>query len=231
MRIQVEDSEVTATGQHPFWVVEGVELGVRPAARHVEHDDNRGASLAGRWVDACDVRRGDIIFIRDVGPAKVRDVAQRYGTSAVCNLVVSALHTFAVGQSRILVHNKTTGRAAPRSGAALENANFAQKTFSQTFSAEGKFAGRTVEEVAADLKAGTLKAADVPVEYIVRDGKTLILNTRSAQALEQAGIPRSQWNAVNKTGDMGAEGRLTDQLGRNKLTSEGTPTVRPSGGK
>ena len=47
---------------------------------------------------------------------------------------------------------------------------------SKSAPAEGKFAGRTVGEVAADLKAGTLKAADVPVEYIVRDGKTLILN-------------------------------------------------------
>jgi hypothetical protein len=119
---------------------------------------------------------------------------------------------------------------APKSGAPVENANFAQKTFRRTFSAQGKFAGRTVGDVAADLKSGVLKPADVPVEYIVRDGNTLILNTRSTQALEQAGIPRSQWNAVNKTGDALAEGRLTDQLRRNKLTSEGTPTVRPSGG-
>jgi hypothetical protein len=112
----------------------------------------------------------------------------------------------------------------------LDGANFAQKTFKATFSAEGKFAGRGVGDVAADLRAGRLTANQVPLEYIVRDGNTLILNTRSAQALEQAGIPRSQWNAVNVTGNAQAEARLTGQLARNRLTSQGTPTVRPSNG-
>ena len=115
-------------------------------------------------------------------------------------------------------------------GAALENANYAQRTFSQSFSNGGTFAGQTIDEVAAGLRSGQLSAADVPVQYIVRDGNTLILNTRSAQALESAGIPRSQWNAVNMTGDAAAEARLTAQLQRNNLTSQGIPTVAPSGG-
>lgn len=84
--------------------------------------------------------------------------------------------------------------------------------------------------MAGDLRSGALNATEVPVEYIIRDGNTLILNTRSAQALEQAGIPRAQWNAVNVTGNIEAEARLTMQLTRNRLTSAGTPTVRPSGG-
>ncbi len=52
-------------------------------------------------------------------------------------------------------------------------------------------------------------------------------NTRSAQALEAAGIPRAQWNALNLTGDAAAEARLTGQLQRNGLTSQGMPTVTP----
>ena len=79
--------------------------------------------------------------------------------------------------------------------------------------------------MATALRSGELKPADVPIEYIVKDGNTLMLNTRSAQALEQAGIPRSQWNAVNVTGDAAAEARLAGQLQRNNLTSAGTPTV------
>ena len=79
----------------------------------------------------------------------------------------------------------------------LANANFAQRTFSQAFSSEGAFAGQTVDDVAAALRSGQMSSADVPIQYIVRDGTTLILNTRSAQALEQAGIPRAQWNAVD----------------------------------
>jgi filamentous hemagglutinin len=110
----------------------------------------------------------------------------------------------------------------------LSGASFAQKTFSQTFSADGAFAGRTIDDVAGALNRGEMSAADVPVQYIVRDGNTLILNTRSAQALEQAGIPRSQWNAIDMTGDAAAEARLTGQLQRNGLTSQGTTTVRPT---
>ena len=112
-------------------------------------------------------------------------------------------------------------------GGVLADANFAQRTFSQAFSSEGAFAGRTVEDVAAALRSGQMGAADVPVQYIIRDGNALMLNTRSAQALEAAGIPRGQWNAINVTGDAAAEARLTGQLQRNGLGSQGTPTVTP----
>ena len=124
----------------------------------------------------------------------------------------------------------TAGGAAIASEAeagVLSNANYAQRTFSQSFSDAGAFAGQTVDEVAAALRSGEIKPADVPVQYIVKDGNTLMLNTRSAQALEQAGIARSQWNAVNMTGDAAAEARLAGQLQRNNLTSAGTSTVTP----
>jgi|SRR5579864_6598923 len=75
-----------------------------------------------------------------------------------------------------------------RSTAACE-----AKTFSQFFSSQGAFAGKTVAEVADALRSGAMSTADVPVQYIVRDGNVLMLNTRSAQALEEAGIPREQW--------------------------------------
>ena len=132
--------------------------------------------------------------------------------------------------AELLSGDAAIGVDAAENAGALENANYAQKTFGNAFSDEGAFAGKNVPDVADALRSGQLQPADVPVQYIVRDGNTLILNTRSAQALEQAGIPRSQWNAVNVTGDAAAEGRLTGQLGRNGLTSQGTPTVRPSGG-
>ena len=59
------------------------------------------------------------------------------------------------------------------------------------------------------MKSGTIKASAVPIDYVVRDGNTLILNTISSQALTQAGISRSQWNAVNRMGDALFEDRLT----------------------
>lgn len=97
------------------------------------------------------------------------------------------------------------------------------------FSKGGAFSGQSVEGVAAGLRSGAIKPSGVPIDYIVRDGNTLILNTRSAQALEAAGISRSQWNAVNRTGQDLYENMLSGQLQRNRLTSEGVATVRPAG--
>jgi filamentous hemagglutinin len=121
------------------------------------------------------------------------------------------------------------GRCSNAANSGLEGAVFAQKTFGQTFSSGGKFAGQTIDDVAGSLRSGSMRAGDVPIEYIVRDGNTLMLNTRSAQALQQAGVPRSQWNAVNMTGNAAAEARLTGQLQRNGLGSGGIPNPTQSG--
>jgi RHS repeat-associated protein len=52
-------------------------------------------------------------------------------------------------------------------GGVLADAKFAQKSASAVFSIEGKFAGRSVEEVATALRNGTLHPSDVPVEYVI----------------------------------------------------------------
>lgn len=108
-------------------------------------------------------------------------------------------------------------------GVTAEGAVWAQKTFS----AGGKFAGQTVEGVAGALRSGTLSAADVPINVVVRNGQTFILNTRSSAALMQAGIPRSVWNIVNQTGVSSFERMLTGQLGRNGLIN-GINTIKQS---
>lgn len=121
----------------------------------------------------------------------------------------------------------------------LDNANYAQKTYSNTFSADGRriytnLAGEpinTIDDLVNAINKGKVNVADLPVEYIIRDGNTLILNTRTSQALAQAGIPRSEWSVINRAGNSLFEELLTGQLTRNKLTSEGITTVRQSGGK
>jgi hypothetical protein len=60
---------------------------------------------------------------------------------------------------------------ASGNGAVLSGARFTQRTASAVFSSGGKFAGRSVEEVANALRTGNLRPGDVPIEYIVRDGK------------------------------------------------------------
>jgi filamentous hemagglutinin len=133
----------------------------------------------------------------------------------------------AVREKVALAYEVASDDAVAARGVAAD-AKFAQATFGKMFSAEGTFAGKSVQDVAAALRSGAMKVSDVPVNYIVRDGQTIILNTRSAQALEAAGIPRASWNGVNQTGNQFFENLLNGQLGRNP----GGPfdTVRPSGG-
>lgn len=109
-----------------------------------------------------------------------------------------------------------------------EGAVWAQTTFNGTFSKLGMFSGQTVEGVAGALRSGTLSAANIPINVVVRNGQTFILNTRSSAALMRAGIPRSAWNVVNQTGVPFFESSLTGQLGRNSLIN-GTNTIRQSG--
>ncbi|MCL2860735.1 MAG: hypothetical protein FWF46_09435, partial [Oscillospiraceae bacterium] len=125
-----------------------------------------------------------------------------------------------------------------KESSVLDNANYAQSFYSNSFSVDGsniysELVGeniKTIDDLVNAIKSGKVNVSDIPVEYIVRDGNTLILNTRTSQALTQAGIPRSQWNAVNMTGNAEAEIRLTNQLNGSKLTSTGTSTVVPNGG-
>lgn len=56
----------------------------------------------------------------------------------------------------------------------------------------------------------SLHMADLD-DYIVRDGRIMILNTRSSQAIAAAGVAGSGWNAVNRAGEAVDEGRLTGE--------------------
>jgi hypothetical protein len=115
-------------------------------------------------------------------------------------------------------------------GGVLKNARFAQTSYANTFSPEGirfysRLAGRpinTIDDLVAAIQAGHINPSKIPVNYIVRPGgRTLILNTRTSQALERAGIPRWQWNAQNVTGNDFFEKSLSIQLRNNNLTNRG----------
>lgn len=71
------------------------------------------------------------------------------------------------------LNSKTSPSGSAANGVNVEGAVWAQKTFSGTFSAGGKFAGQTVDDVAGMLRSGTLSAADVPINVVVRNGQTL----------------------------------------------------------
>ncbi len=84
----------------------------------------------------------------------------------------------------------------------LRNFRFAQSSARADFSAGGRLAGQTIDDVAGALESGALSAADVPIEVVVVNGTTLVLNTRSTVALVQAGVPRVLWNVKDVTGSL-----------------------------
>src|SRR5262249_642975 len=99
-----------------------------------------------------------------------------------------------------------------------------------------KLSGRTintVEDLVKALQDGVIKPSQVPLDYVfVKTGERVILNTRTSVALERAGIARSKWWGINRTGvdvpDL--PGTTFDNLARsqtknNKLTIEGTPDI------
>jgi hypothetical protein len=107
--IEVEEGALTSTAYHPFWVVEGADLENRPAVRFIPAAEDRDQSLDGRWVNSHDLVEGDTVYIRHGGPARVVHVAQRHEQTPICNLTIRGLHTFSVGEARVLVHNTSGG--------------------------------------------------------------------------------------------------------------------------
>jgi RHS repeat-associated protein len=115
------------------------------------------------------------------------------------------------------------GAPARVGGFNIANGRFSQKTYGEAFSKdpESPFVNLTISDVTANLRSGAMTAQDVPINVINRGGTTLILNTRSSQALIRAGIPRSEWYVVDRTGSQQWEGWLDDQLTGNQLGSDG----------
>lgn len=114
---------------------------------------------------------------------------------------------------------------------AAQRLRFAQNTASETFTtikkgSDFKFAGHTIDSVASGLKSGAVLPEEVPVSYLVRNGNTLIVNTRSFIANMRGGISPDRMKFVNVTGDVAEEIRITERLANNKLTDAGSLVVR-----
>jgi hypothetical protein len=88
----------------------------------------------------------------------------------------------------------------------INEANYAQKDYSPAFGEKGRLKDWSIKDAAGALRLGVLVPKDVYVDFVVRDGHMLIVNTRSSQALLQAGIPRQDWYMRDMTGDLGPSG-------------------------
>ncbi|NRT88517.1 hypothetical protein [Clostridium beijerinckii] len=87
---------------------------------------------------------------------------------------------------------------------------FGQKSVSPNFSERGKFKGQSIESIAEKLKTGELSPDDLPIEYIIRDGKMITLNNRSLTALSKAGLRPTKF--INQTGNIFFEKQITERL-------------------
>ncbi len=112
VRVEMETESIESTGHHPWWVVRGENLEHRPQPEHVPHNPT-GFQGQGRWVDATDLRVGDMLLLKSGEEAPITDLSRRHVSTKVYNFHVEEFHCYAVGNSQALVHNnsKALGRS------------------------------------------------------------------------------------------------------------------------
>jgi hypothetical protein len=101
----VGGSRIASTYHHPYWVVEGDDLDQRSTPDHVAGALVPNATVPGRWVDAGDLRVGDVLLLMDGRRLPVEEILVRRTREPVYNFAVEGLHNYAVGPDRVLVHN------------------------------------------------------------------------------------------------------------------------------
>jgi hypothetical protein len=104
--ITVAGEVIKATSGHPFWVVEGQRLEDRPRPEHVP-EAPASACVPGRWVDAGDLRVGDILLLKPGQRSPITQLTVYKVCQKVYNFHVEELRCYAVGTSQVLVHNNS----------------------------------------------------------------------------------------------------------------------------
>lgn len=107
VEVLVASQRIESTYHHPYWVVEGRDLDARPKPDHVAAAEVQNAIVPGRWVDAGDLRVGDVLLLRDGRHSRVDEVLVRQVEQPIYNFQVQGLHNYAVGPHCVLVHNNS----------------------------------------------------------------------------------------------------------------------------
>jgi hypothetical protein len=103
---------IESTSNHPYWVVRGEALAERPWPEDVP----RSAvvpSIPGRWVEACNLRIGDVLLLKPDREAAITGLSARWVQQEVYNLHIARVQCYAAGTAQVLVHNTDY---APRKG-------------------------------------------------------------------------------------------------------------------
>jgi RHS repeat-associated protein len=115
----VGSETIRSTHDHPFWVLEGTGLAERESPRHVAAGE-AGSIKQGRWVDAGDLKVGDVLMLRGGSLETIGHVSSQVESVEVFNLGVAELSNYCVGENELLVHNRPGpgGGSSPKKGAA-----------------------------------------------------------------------------------------------------------------
>ena len=112
--IRAGGETIQATWNHPVLVVRGADL----ESRRVPVDLPVGEAVStihGRWVEARDIRAGDVLLSRTGGNATVAGTSVGNMRGEVYFLEIEEFHNHAVGRKGILVHNSGKQKAGPPS--------------------------------------------------------------------------------------------------------------------
>jgi hypothetical protein len=121
-----------------------------------------------------------------------------------------------------LLRNAHLKRLAHLGVRAPSKWTYSQKGYDEEFNPNGTYAGKTIDQVAGEIGTGEISPQSVTIHLVNRGDSTFILNTRSAQALTRAGIPRDEWSVQNVTKSGLWERQLTNNLGRASLATDGS---------
>jgi hypothetical protein len=102
--IQSGAVKLEATGNHLFYVLRGDELSSRPISKEIPEEEQR-LTKHGRWVQARDLRTGDMLKSKNEGDIIVTSLSTAQVEIEVYHLEVAGYHNYAVHQSGVLVHN------------------------------------------------------------------------------------------------------------------------------
>ncbi len=96
-------------------MVTGIALAERREPAHVAAREPADAT-PGRWVDARDLRVGDLLLRRTGELARIQGIGVRDARMAVSDLRVAELHNDAAGDGQILAHNPTDCKGQQKFG-------------------------------------------------------------------------------------------------------------------
>lgn len=189
--------------------------------------------LIGLSVAALLIPGIDVPFLLATGAELLADEA---GTAEI-GLALEGTGTAveALGEASLAEASATSEALLPSEGVELADVPaegdlaFSQTTASPYFRLSSPFEGQSIQSVAQQLRAGSLAVTEVPVTTINMAGTQLIVDTRSALALMQAGIPQSEWALADATGNIELEGIIAQRLADNGLTAAGVDTIRITG--